>query len=84
MVVLARIRTIRGLAPSDDEVTDDDILEVDGEAAPSSRVGRSVPPVSVPAPCKKGTRYSMRYSMVAPRRRPSTLRFDPAGKRSAG
>ncbi len=33
-----RISTIRGLGPDPEEVTDDDIVEVDGEAPPVSRV----------------------------------------------
>ena len=72
MDALARIRTIRGLSPSTDEIDDEDILEVDGDAPPQSRrpsLGMSVPPPS-------GKRYvpTTRYSLVVPRRR-KTLRL---------
>lgn len=38
MAKAARISTLRGLGPNPDEVSDDDIMEVDGEAPPVSRV----------------------------------------------
>lgn len=65
MMAIARIETIRGLAPNPDEIGDDDILEVDGRR--TSEPPRAIP-MTVPPP--SGTRYipSGRYSMVMPRR----------------
>lgn len=72
MTAIARVQTIRGLAPSADEIGDDDILEVDGTAtdsAPPPSWRMTVPPPS-------GTRFvtTGRYSQVVPRRR-RTLRL---------
>lgn len=73
MVGHARIRTIRGLAPSSDEISDDEILEIDGEAPPASGVTRS----RIVAPVTNGTRYvpNTRYSLVVPRPGRRTLRL---------
>ena len=71
MTAIARIRTIRGLAPNPNEIGDDDILEIDGAA-------RSTPPscVRVTVPPPSGKRYiaTGRYSMVVPKQR-RTLRL---------
>lgn len=71
MMAIARIETIRGLAPNPDEIGDDDILEVDGRriTEPPRAVPMTVPPPS-------GTRYipSGRYSVVSTGRR-RTLRL---------
>jgi hypothetical protein len=64
---IARIATLRGLSPSDDELTDQDIVEVDGEPPPVSRVSMT---------CLAATATT--YVIVAPRtrseRRRETLR----------
>jgi hypothetical protein len=70
MTACARIRTLRGLAPSPHEIGDDDILEVDGQVSSS----RPPPRVTVPPPSGKRYLRSGRYSMVAPIRR-RTLRL---------
>ena len=71
MTAIARVRTIRGLAPNPDEIGDGDIFEVDGEltSAPPPSLRMTVPPPS-------GTRYipTGRYSNVVPKRR-RTLRL---------
>ena len=63
-----RIQTFRGLSPSDEELTDHDIVEVDGEPPPVPRISMT---------CLAATVTS--YSIVAPRgrseRRPITLRL---------
>lgn len=71
MANLARI-TIRGLAPASDVLTDDDIVEIDGDAPPAS----SVRPAGVSVPPPSGKRYvpTSRYSVVVPRVR-RTLRL---------
>lgn len=38
MAKAARVSTLRGLGPNPDELTEDDIVEVDGEKPPVSRV----------------------------------------------
>lgn len=69
----ARIRTIRGLAPSADEISDDEILEIDGEMPPASGVARS----PIVAPPTNRTRYvpNTRYSLIVPRPGRRTLRL---------
>jgi hypothetical protein len=71
MMAIARVQTIRGLAPNPDEIGDGDILEVDGELT-------SVPPPSLrmTVPPPSGTRYipTGRYSKIVPKRR-RTLRL---------
>lgn len=47
MPSVSRKPTIKGVAPPDDEVSDLDILEVDGERAKVPRVSVVVPPPSV-------------------------------------
>ena len=66
-VAIARIKTIRGLAPRSDEISDDDILEVDGAARR---------PASMTVPPPSGKRYipTGRYSRIVPRVR-RTLRL---------
>ena len=38
MAKAVRVSTLRGLGPNPDELTDEDIMEVDGESPPMSRV----------------------------------------------
>lgn len=71
MTGIGRVRTIRGLAPSPNEIGDDDIFEIDG--APSSRVNPSVR-VTVPPPSGKRYISTGRYSLVVPKQR-RTLRL---------
>jgi len=71
MLAIARIQTFRGLAPNADQITEDDILEVDG-APPASM--RRPSAITVPPPSGKRYLQTTRYSMIAPRRR-RTLRL---------
>lgn len=74
MTAIARIRTLRGLAPNEDQLTDDDIVEVDGEAPLSTLRPRG--PITVPPPSGKRYLRTTRYSLVAARAtKPTTLRL---------
>lgn len=46
----SRTPTIRGIGPAEDEISDFDIVEVDGEMPAVPRVSVSVPPPSRPVP----------------------------------
>jgi hypothetical protein len=63
----ARIVTLRGLNPSDEEVTDRDIVEVDGEPPPVSRV-------SVTCLAATTTSYAIVFPKGSSGRRRDTLR----------
>jgi hypothetical protein len=72
----AHLPTLRGLGPDGDQLTDDDIVEVDGEAPPKSGVRYAM--VTVPASRPPPHASPARYSLVATRRR-RTLRGNGSG-----
>lgn len=66
--------TLRGVGPDGEELTDDDIVEVDGESPPPSRVRYAIVTVPPPSSGRPPARVSGEYRIVMGTARRRTMR----------